>query len=150
MRFIDLDDMVEEMAGCTVSEIFASKGESAFRALEREALGRAAATPGGALIACGGGTPCQPGNMELMNSCGLTVQLTVEHSRLMNRLREGRARRPLIAALADDELEEFITAQMEKRRGKYDMATATFDSSLLENEQEIAATVEKFKQQFML
>ena len=38
VRFIDLDDYIEERAGMTISGIFATKGESAFRAMEREAL----------------------------------------------------------------------------------------------------------------
>lgn len=149
LPFIDLDELVESRAGMTVSEIFAARGEDGFRRLEREALKVAAETPGGALIACGGGTPCQPGNMELMRSCGLTVHLQASHPRLLNRLRLGRAKRPIIARLSDDELEAFVIDQLERRRPWYEQAAETFDSSLLENDEEIAMTVKEFSRRFL-
>ena len=36
IRFIDLDDYIEEREGCSIKEIFASRGEDAFRAIERD------------------------------------------------------------------------------------------------------------------
>lgn len=52
--FLDLDRAVEEKAGMTVPELFASRGEEAFRQLEHEALTEAA-KGSGAVIAAGGG-----------------------------------------------------------------------------------------------
>ena len=37
-RFMDLDDCIVEEAGCSIPEIFAQKGEPAFRKLEKEVL----------------------------------------------------------------------------------------------------------------
>ena len=37
-RFMDLDDVVEEVAGKSISEMFAEDGEGVFRALELESL----------------------------------------------------------------------------------------------------------------
>ncbi|MBW1906019.1 MAG: AAA family ATPase, partial [Deltaproteobacteria bacterium] len=37
-RALDLDERVEQLAGRSIAEIFAERGESAFRALEKEAL----------------------------------------------------------------------------------------------------------------
>ncbi len=148
--FVDLDDLIEERAGCTVKEIFASEGEDAFRRREREALAVAASAPGGAIIACGGGTPCFGDNMDFMNSCGTTVHLIVsDRGRLLNRLREGKAKRPLIASLADGEIEDFITRQMAAREPHYVRAMASFDTSRLEDEAEVAETAGKFIHQFL-
>ena len=36
--FMDLDDIIEEIAGRTIPEIFASEGEAEFRRMEAEAL----------------------------------------------------------------------------------------------------------------
>lgn len=148
--FVDLDDLIEERAGCTVRKIFASRGEAAFRTMETEALAVASETPGGVIIACGGGTPCFGDNMDLMNSRGVTVWLDVtDRFRLLERLKEGRAKRPLIASLTDGEIEDFITRQMEKRRPHYSRAQVQFDSSLLETEEEVAATVGRFIDQII-
>lgn len=148
--FVDLDDLIESRAGCTVREIFATRGEAAFREMESEALALASETPGGAIIACGGGTPCFGTNMDYMNSRGVTVWLDVsDRDRLLERLKEGRAKRPLIAGLSDEEIEEFITRQMETRRPHYSRANVLFDSSQLENEEEVATTVGRFIDQIL-
>ena len=74
IRFIDLDDYIEEREGCSIREIFASRGEDAFRAIERDAL-QEVSRMADTLVACGGGTPCFGDNMDLLNRCGLTVYL---------------------------------------------------------------------------
>lgn len=150
LPFIDLDDLVEAHAGCTVREIFATHGEEAFREMERKALVETSGIPGGAIIACGGGTPCFGDNMDFMNSRGITVHLRVsDHERLMNRLREGRTKRPLIASLSDGEIEQFITHQMAARLPHYSRAQEEFDSSYLENEEEVAASAKSFISKFI-
>lgn len=65
------------------------------------------------LVACGGGTPCFGDNMSLMNSRGITVLLQTSHERLFERLKRGRHKRPLIAALTDEQLDVFIEEQLE-------------------------------------
>ncbi|MDE6557045.1 MAG: shikimate kinase [Duncaniella sp.] len=151
--FVDLDEWIESDAGMTVSGIFAAEGEEGFRRREREALMTlatgAAENRVGRVIACGGGTPCFGDNMEVMNACGLTVWLKPSRERLMNRLREGRSTRPLIASLSDDELEAFADTQLGLRASSYGRATETFDSSMLENEAEIEATSQRFYNRFL-
>src|SRR5262245_46879676 len=51
---IDLDARIEGVAGCSVAEVFATRGETEFRRLESEALANAV-TEGASVIACGGG-----------------------------------------------------------------------------------------------
>ena len=143
IRFIDLDDYIEEREGCSIREIFASRGEDAFRAIERDALQKVSRMAD-TLVACGGGTPCFGDNMDLLNRCGLTVYLDAPHESLLSRLKEGRAKRPLIAGLSDEELDEFIVRQMEWRRPHYSRAALRFDSSRLESVEEVAESVEKF------
>lgn len=143
IRFIDLDDYIEEREGCTIKEIFATRGEEAFRAIEREALTEVSRMPE-TLVACGGGTPCFGDNMDRLNSCGLTVFLDAPHHSLLSRLKEGRARRPLIASLTDGELDTFITEQMEWRLPHYSRAALRFDSSRLESPGQVAESVRQF------
>lgn len=148
MRFIDLDQLIEQEQGMTVREIFARHGEQHFRELERLALERVASLHD-VIIATGGGTPCQPGLMELMNRHGLTVHLTASPEVLYRRLLAARDSRPLIASLDDDSLREFIDTALARRLPHYSKASATFCSDHLESEQEIASSVGAFVNRFL-
>jgi thiamine-phosphate diphosphorylase len=53
LPFHDLDAVIEAHAGCTVAELFASRGEAAFRTLESELLPGLLTAP--AVVALGGG-----------------------------------------------------------------------------------------------
>lgn len=149
VRFIDLDDYIEERSGKTIKEIFATEGEAAFRDLERRMLVEVSGFDN-VLVACGGGTPCFGDNMELMNEHGVTVLLQASYERLLERLKRGRHKRPLIAALNDEELGDFITRQLELRMSHYSKAAEVFDSTLLEDENQIERKCEAFISQFNL
>ena len=104
IEFIDLDDYIETRAGKKIREIFADEGEAAFRGIEREML-LEVSEKSNVLVACGGGTPCFGDKMSIMNSRGITVLLQTSHERLFERLKRGRQKRPLIAALTDEQLD---------------------------------------------
>lgn len=151
VRFVDLDDYVEARAGMSISRIFELRGERAFRAMEREAL-TAIATEAGpevTVVACGGGTPCAEGNMELMNSLGRTVFLQTSPDRLMERLLVARSHRPLIAAMNDDELAAFVAARLPDRVKHYSKAAHTFDSTLLDDKEQVELTSRLFIDRFL-
>lgn len=143
-EFIDLDHYIEAQAGMKVREIFATQGESAFRKMEREALAQASSKVQ-AVIACGGGTPCAPGAMDLMNSLGVTVCLKPLPHRLLQRLMHGRHKRPLIANIqSEEEMMAFANAKMSEREPYYNQAQYQFDSSWLENKTQIDRTIQDF------
>lgn len=150
--FTDLDEFVEARAGMSIREIFASQGEEAFRRMEREALRElAGSADGGArIVACGGGTPCFGDNMELMNSLGTTVHLVAPEWRLFERLTVARAQRPLIAALDDEGLRRFISEKLDERLPWYSRAAVEFDSTLLDDDEQVETTSQKFIKQFEL
>ncbi|MCX7828885.1 MAG: hypothetical protein N2315_06730 [Thermanaerothrix sp.] len=74
--FLDLDCMVKMRAGSSVEEIFRSRGEEAFRALEREALLEVLEL-GRCVVALGGGTLMDRRNLEAVRSSGRLVALKV-------------------------------------------------------------------------
>ncbi len=119
--FIDLDAMIETGEGSTISEIFATKGETHFRILESEYLHRLAAVPQ-AVIATGGGTPCFFENLDWMKAAGLTVYLKTPVSLLVQRLAKQRAQRPLLANLSETELERAIEERLTERLAIYEQA----------------------------
>ena len=68
-KFVDLDALIEEAEGKTIAEIFARAGEPAFRRREQELVRRIVEEipqASGRVVALGGGTFCQPANLELL------------------------------------------------------------------------------------
>ena len=67
--FVDTDHLIEERAGQSIPQLFATHGEAQFRQLEHQCLAEAAARPG-AVIALGGGAIAQERNWELLGRAG--------------------------------------------------------------------------------
>lgn len=145
---IDLDEFIEECEGLTVRQIFEKHGEAYFRQAERDALLKVSRMTD-VIVATGGGTPCQPGLLEIMLDSGITVYLETSLNVLHRRLSEGRETRPLIAHLNDNELKEFITDALEERRPYYTRAAARFDSSRLESADQIHESSTRFIRNFI-
>lgn len=122
MEFVDLDKLIETETGQTISEIFSAGGETEFRALEHNALQKLINENTDRVIACGGGTPCYYGNMELMNRNGITIYIKMSADMLASRLAGARAKRPLIGDKNEEELRKFITEHLEKREDIYHQA----------------------------
>lgn len=80
-RFIDVDHMVERELHATVTRIFATEGEEAFRDAETRAL-ESLRERRGMLVSCGGGVIERPENMRIMHEMGHVVFLdgTLEDS----------------------------------------------------------------------
>lgn len=149
--FVDLDQAVERRVGMSVREIFDTQGEAAFRFLERQLLSEICREGAPTIVACGGGLPCQPGAMDEMRSCGLTVWLQPSADRLIDRLMEGRAKRPLLAGISTrSDMQAFAKKMLAERTPFYAQAQTQFDSSLLETEEEIAATARRFAEEMRL
>ena len=68
-QFVDADAQLEELAGCSIPEIFATQGEAAFRALETRVL-RELGKQSGLVIATGGGCVTREENYALLRQNG--------------------------------------------------------------------------------
>lgn len=143
-RFVDLDGAIEDAEGMSVSRIFAECGEEAFRRLEREVLGRW--LDGDVVVACGGGTPCHADSRQAMLDAGTVVWLRASTERTIERLRLAPGQRPLVDALLDrpEQLRSLIDDMMASRSAAYAHAHAVFDSNLLETQEQIDASVDRF------
>jgi shikimate kinase len=109
VEFIDLDDRIVEMAGCSIAEIFSERGEKAFRGLESAAL---QSLPDGIVCALGGGTFIDPENRAWSLKKAEVLYLHVGLPELVRRLRADRTARPL---LEDQEGRPLDAIQMEDR-----------------------------------
>ena len=98
--FVDLDDVIEKAAGQTIPEIFAERGEAAFRALEHQAVVDLGPADQGAavrtVVATGGGAVVDPRNRWALYRGRVPVWLDVRPEVLAQRLRRSPNVRPLI------------------------------------------------------
>ena len=85
MMFYDLDWYIESRMRKTVPQIFAEKGEEAFRKMEYNMLHEVAEFED-VIISCGGGTPCFFDNMDYLNQQGDVVYLNASPEHLKERV----------------------------------------------------------------
>lgn len=141
-QHIDLDFYIEQRFRMTVREIFATKGEAEFRRIEAAML-REAGEIEGTIISCGGGTPCFSGNMDYMNSRGITVCLRAGEEIVADRILLGGNKRPLMAGKSREEVLATLREQMALRDPFYSQAQLTLSADRLETRPDIAATARR-------
>ena len=111
-QFIDLDFEIERRERMTVSEIFASRGEQEFRAMERGITQELATRPG-MVISPGGGWMLDEANVALLRPPARIIYLKVSVPTALARLGSEINRRPLLAGpAAADRLKELSAARM--------------------------------------
>lgn len=137
LSFIDLDHYIEARFHKTVGQLFAEKGEEAFRDIERRML-REVAMFEDVLVSTGGGAPCFFDNMEFMNEAGQTVYLKVSVGELAKRLELCKTTRPVLKGRSGDELRAFIGESLEKREPFYRKATVVFDAEEMMTDQDVS------------
>jgi len=119
--FADHDELIEKAVGKSVSEIFQEDGEERFREMEHHLL-ISLMTKDNVVISTGGGTPCHYNNMQLMNENGLTIYLKMSADTLVNRLRNAKTERPILAGKSAEDLYNFIVTHLENREPFYSEA----------------------------
>ena len=147
-RFVDLDEVVEEVAGKRVGEIFAVEGEVAFRDLELLSLNNilsktsfqptsntavgTAAEETAEVLALGGGTVMNSECAEMVKENTLCIYLRASVSTLMERLASETESRPLLcqntsssmpaegAKLSDHQLRNRIEVLLAQRAATYE------------------------------
>lgn len=97
LPFLDLDAEIERSAGSSIAAIFAGKGESFFRKLERQQLARCLQEQKSLVLATGGGALLSEGTEELLQGTACAViYLDVGLDEIKKRLGNDKAR-PLLA-----------------------------------------------------
>jgi shikimate kinase len=125
--FVDMDLSIETRYRKTIAELFAEKGEPAFRTIEREMLLELASLEN-TVVATGGGTPCFFDNMQQMNRLGMTIYLKVSPSELARRVISGKTIRPLLAGKKAADMEGFIADALLQREYWYNQAALIFST----------------------
>jgi shikimate kinase len=122
--FYDTDQEVEKSAHLDIASIFSQLGEPHFRALERSTLERLITEHENAVIATGGGLPCNEENLEAMKRNGTVIYLKCAPGELFQRILADTQDRPL-KKINEHELETHLSA----REKFYSTAPIIVDSS---------------------
>jgi shikimate kinase len=121
-RFFDLDTMIEDQAGMSIAEIFATHSEDSFRAFEKATLPNVLIPD--SVVALGGGVVIDDDNWRLVFERSTSVYLDVPFDVLWERIRNFHGR-PLILNRSAAEVEQLL----ERRRPRYELATFRVDGS---------------------
>ena len=95
-KFIETDQLIIEMTGKSIPNIFSENGEAKFREYEIEAC-RKAAKLKKMVISCGGGIVLNKVNIENLKKTSHIVLLTASPKEIYNRvMKDGKETRPVI------------------------------------------------------
>jgi len=110
--FQDLDFVIENEAGMPITDIFATRGEAAFRAMESRLLPDLLQP--GTVVALGGGAPIDEANWKVIVERSTTVFIDCGFDTLWDRI-NGTTARPMLA----DKSRVELVALLEQRRPRY-------------------------------
>lgn len=126
LKAIDTDVVIEEKAGMTINEIFAQRGEAAFRDMETALIKELIEKCEYDIISTGGGMPVRAENRKLLATLGTVVYLKADADTIYNRV-SGSDNRPL---LKEGNLMEKIERMLGERGPLYmDGAGIVIDTS---------------------
>ena len=117
MDVVEMDQIIAERQGMSISDIFETYGEQYFRDLETSLLVEMQSRSN-VVVSCGGGTPMRECNVQEMKKNGRVVLLTAKPETILERVKDNHDR-PL---LENNKSVDYIAELMEKRREKYEAA----------------------------
>ena len=116
-KVVEMDQIISERAGMSISDIFKTYGEQHFRDLETGLLVEMqSGMP--VIVSCGGGTPMRECNVREMRKSGRIVLLTAKPETILERVKNNHDR-PL---LENNKNVAYIKELLEQRREKYEAA----------------------------
>ncbi len=118
-EFMDSDEHIERREGCSVADLFVSRGEAVFREIERNVI-RDLSAGTGRVIATGGGAVIDPENVAALRKSGWTVWLRAMPDAIIARVGNGQSR-PLLAGNSQPLLR--IEEMLRQRMAGYEQAS---------------------------
>lgn len=134
---IDTDKWIEQRQKMTVSEIFASQGEEAFRRMETQCLIDLIETARRQIISVGGGLPMRQENQELLRKLGKVVFLKATPREIYERLRDDTTRPLLQVEDPEEEIRKLLALRSPVYEACADVVVEVSGRSLEEIVEEI-------------
>jgi len=142
MEFVDTDDILVDLEGVSIEESFATRGEVAFRAKERDVV-RDVAKSSNAVIATGGGVPLDLRNVEALEEKGLGILLMVSAPDVVGRLKNASDRPLLKGQMEVGKVQSMLT----QRRDAYGRIHHRVDTNRLTVDQVAAKVWQLFERE---
>ena len=117
MDVVEMDQIIAQRQGMSISDIFETYGEPYFRDLETKLLIEMQSRSN-VVVSCGGGVAMRECNVAEMKKNGRVVLLTAKPETILERVKDNHDR-PL---LENHKTVAYIAELMEKRREKYEAA----------------------------
>ena len=117
MDIIEMDQIIAQREGMSITEIFNRYGEEYFRDHETALLVEMQSRKS-VILSCGGGVPMRERNVVEMKKIGRVILLTADPHTILDRLKEDHSR-PL---LENNKSIDFVRGLMDSRRAKYEAA----------------------------
>lgn len=128
LKYIDLDQYVEDQEGFSITKLFEKKGDIYFRKIESKYL-HEIIKEDKIILSLGGGTPCYHENYKIFNSDNnISFYLKYSRKKITERLFAIKKNRPLISEFKTKEkLLDFISKHLFERELYYSMAKNTIN-----------------------
>lgn len=125
-QLVELDTVIEQLAGKSIPDIFSDDGEITFRELEIDAVKKIARRTK-QVIACGGGVVLNMINIERLKQTSVIINLTASIDMILQRTVATKETRPMINV---DNPEARVRELMKFRKPLYEKgADITIDTS---------------------
>jgi shikimate kinase len=136
-RFVDVDDVIVDDTGISITEYFARHGEAAFRELERSTIAQLVGEDA-LILALGGGAIEHPDtrNLLLTNPGTLLIHLEVKLATTLARCRGTEDIRPVLADQAN------LASRYERRLPLYRTAHVSIPSDALSPDQVVDSVLQ--------
>lgn len=96
LPLLEMDEIISERFGMTISEIFDAFGEDAFRSAEEDLLLEISTLEEASVVSCGGGVVLSENNRKILRDSGIAVLLQADPVEIYNRLKSNNDR-PLVS-----------------------------------------------------
>ncbi|SOY28919.1 3-dehydroquinate dehydratase [Acetatifactor muris] len=141
----DTDRLIERREGCSISELFAEKGEEYFRRQETELLRELAERNYAGIFSVGGGTPVRPENRALLRRLGKVVLLRIKPETVYDRLKGDTARPLLQCANPRERIRQLLESRQEAYEDGADVIVDVDGKEMEEILDEIVKEINKMK-----
>ena len=143
--FVELNRVVEALAGCTLSEIHSLYGPAAYRRYEKRALEDTIRRYPRAVIATPGGIVSDPATFNLLLAHCYTVWVRATPEEHMGRVLAQGDTRPMAGHAGNAEAMNDLRRILESRAAYHSKADAVFDTSEMSSEAALEALREQLR-----
>lgn len=123
VQFYDTDNLVQEMAGCSIDDIFKYAGEDFFRDKERQVV-EDLLNLNNCVISTGGGAFIDPINRKLIKEKSISIWLRADYDTILERV----SRRNTRPTLRTDNKADLVDQLIKERYPLYDEADLCVNS----------------------